>query len=905
MAGTVSERVTAAKSRAAACQETVGKPLLHIIDISSYIYRAYFAIRDLATSRGFPTNAIYGVTNMLLKVLRERQPTYLVLTFDAKPPTLRHRLYPAYKAHRPGMPPELVQQLDYIRRIIAALHLPTLEVEGYEADDLIATLTRLAREADLPVEIISGDKDLLPLAAEAVTLWDPMRDVTYTPEAIQEKFGLPPAGLVDLRALTGDPSDNIPGVPGIGPKTALKLLSRFQTLEGLLAHLSEIKEKKLRDRLTQYQEQARLSQTLLRLDDQVPVSVAVTALQPGPWDQPKLAELFAELEFSSLAKEISLGQNQGDFRLVTTLADLQEALAAIREEGKVALFCHGGPQHPMLSELQGVALSWQNGRGVYIPLQSGLAADRVWAVLGPVWSDAGITKISPDLKNARIWGQRLGQPLAGDRGDILLASYLLNPVRFDQTIENVALHYLGCHVPDPRELTGRPTPATALPLESAKVYAGSRSEAAWQLWPKLAQDLETAGLTALYQDLELPVLRVLAAMEYRGIGMDRDFLIRFGQDLDKEMSRLEGEIHQLAGETFLINSPQQLAMILFGRLGLPVQKKTRGRTAFSTDNEVLTALAAVHPIAAKVITYRTLGKLKSTYVDGLLRQLNPRTGRIHTTFVQSAAATGRLASRDPNLQNIPVRGELGAQIRQAFVAGPQQVFLSADYSQIELRLLAHFAADPILLTAFQAGEDIHRQTAAEVFGLHPELVSAEMRRQAKVINFGIIYGMSAFGLAKQLGVSQRLAQNFIDRYFARHDRVKAYLEETLAKARQTGWVSTLRGRRRPIPHLQSSNRSLRQEAERSAVNTPLQGSAADLIKEAMLAVQRRLEQKKLSAQLLLQIHDELLLEVPQEELTVTVKEVKEAMEDLAELNVPLLVDISVGKNWADLQRWRG
>ncbi len=898
MAGTVSPAISGATGASAS-----DKPVLHIIDISSYIYRAFFAIRDLATSRGFPTNAVYGVTNMLLKVLRERQPAYLVLTFDAKPPTFRHRLYPEYKAQRPGMPDALVQQLHYIRRIIAALHLPTLEVPGYEADDLIATLTRLAQEAGLAVEIISGDKDLLPLAGENVTLWDPMRDVTYTPSVIEEKFGLPPQALVDLRALTGDPSDNIPGVPGIGPKTAQKLLRQFPTLEELFTHLPEVKEKKLRERLAHYQEQARLSRKLLQLDDQVPLAVEVTALQPGPWDRETLAALFAELEFSSLAKEISRGRNQGDFRPLTSKAALQAAAAAIRQVGQVAVYCQSTPQHPMLATLMGIGLSWQAGAGVYVPLPGDLAEAEIWEILGPLWSDPGLAKIGPDLKNALIWGQRLGHPLAGDRGDILLASYLLNPVRYDQTIENVALHYLGKHLADPRELVGRPTAMADLPLEAATVYAGSRAAAAWELWPQLDKELQGAGLSALYDDLELPVLRLLAAMEYRGIGIDREFLARFGQELEEEMTALEREIYDLAGEPFLINSPQQLATILFDRLGLPVQKKTRGRTAYSTDNEVLTALAPWHPIAAKIITYRTLGKLKSTYVDGLMKQLNPQTGRIHTTFVQSAAATGRLASRDPNLQNIPVRGEQGSQIRQAFVAGPGQVFLSADYSQIELRLLAHFSQDPILVQAFQAGEDIHRQTAAEVFGLHPELVSKEMRRQAKVINFGIIYGMSAFGLAKQLGVNQRLAQNFIDRYFARHSRVKAYLEETLSTARREGWVTTLRGRRRPIPHLHSTNRTLRQEAERSAINTPLQGSAADLIKEAMLAVAARLQEKKLAGQLLLQIHDELLLEVPQAELTPTVREVKGAMEGLANLNVPLIIDISVGKNWGELRRW--
>jgi DNA polymerase-1 len=905
VARTGSERLKAAAAATAEASAAPGPPKLYIIDLSSYIYRAYFAIRDLATSRGFPTNAIYGVTNMLFKVLRERQPTFLVLALDARPPTFRHQLYPEYKSHRPGMPADLVRQLDYIRRIIAALGLPTLEVPGFEADDLIATLTRLAQEANLPVEIISGDKDLLPLAGPQVTLWDPMRDVTYTPEVIREKFGLPPERLVDLRALTGDPSDNIPGVPGIGPKTAQKLLSQFGSLDALLAHLPDIKEKKLRERLEAHQEQARLSRTLLKLEGQVPLGVEITALQPGPWDRPALAALFAELEFSSLVKEISQTPEAGELRPVTTIAALEEVVAAIRQAGQVAVYGHSNPQHPMLTELLGLGLSWQEGQGVYLPLTGALPPEQVWAYLGPVWSDAAVTKISPDLKNLLIWGERLGHPLEGARGDILLASYLLNPVRYDQNLDNVALHHLGCRLATVKELMGRPLEAAALPLAAAVTYAGSRAAAAWRLWPKLRAELQAADLTPLYEDLELPVLKLLAAMETRGIGLDQDFLRRFGQDLEREMLRLEQEIYQLAGEEFLINSPQQLAVILFEKLKLPVQKKTRGRTAYSTDNEVLNALAALHPIAAKVIAYRTAGKLKSTYVDGLMKQLNPQTGRIHTTFVQSAAATGRLASREPNLQNIPVRGEQGGQIRQAFVAGEGQVFLSADYSQIELRLLAHFSEDPILLAAFQAGADIHRQTAAEVFGLHPELVSSEMRRQAKVINFGILYGMSAFGLAKQLGVNQRLAQNFIDRYFASHDRVRAYLEATLAQARQQGWVTTLRGRRRPIPHLDSSNRTRRQEAERRAVNTPLQGSAADLIKEAMLAVAEALSRENFRGQLLLQIHDELLLEVPREELAATAAVVRRAMENLAELKVPLIVDISVGKNWGELQPWRG
>lgn len=877
---------------------------LYLLDISSYIYRAYHAIRELTTSRGFPTNAVYGVTNMLAKVLRERQPSYIALVFDARPPTFRHQLYPAYKANRPGMPEDLVKQLGYLRQIIAAWHLPTLEVPGYEADDLIATLTRQAREAGFQVEIISGDRDLLPLVQPGVTVWDPMRDILYTPEVIQEKFGVSPAALVDLRALTGDASDNIPGVPGIGPKTAQKLLQRYPSLEELLAHLDELPDARLRQRLWEHREQILQARQLLRLVDQVPLPVTVTDLKPGPPDRQELWRLFTELEFRKLAQEVLAARPQGEFRLCRDVRDWRELAMALALAGRTALWCLAGPQHPMLGELSGVAWAFRPGEGVYCPLGGTAVTQAFWEHLGPRWADPALAKLGADLKQAWLWGAKAGWELAGLTGDLLLASYLLNPTLFDQTLENVAAHYGGVKLPGPRELAGRPLAPPELPPELAAAYAGSRAAAVWELWPRLESLLKEQGLWLLYQELELPLLPVLAAMERTGIAIDLPLLQRLGVELEQEARRLEQEIYALAGGPFQIQSPQQLATVLFDRLQLPVQKKTRSRTAYSTDSEVLQALAAEHPIAGKISTYRSLVKLKSTYVDGLIRQVNPRTGRVHTTFVQSAVATGRLSSRDPNLQNIPVRGELGSQLRQAFVAAPGWLLLSADYSQIELRLLAHFSEDPVLLAAFRAGEDIHRQTAAEIFGIHPELVTPLMRRQAKVINFGIIYGMSAFGLAKELGISQRLAQDFINRYFARHPGVRQYCQRLLEQAREQGYVSTLRGRRRPVPQLTSRNHRQRQEAERIAINTPLQGSAADLIKEAMLRVDRSLKQAGLGGRLLLQIHDELILEVPQPEVAPTARLVRQAMEKAAELKVPLSVDIRVGPNWGDLQPWQ-
>jgi len=875
--------------------------VLYLIDISSYFYRAFHALPALSNSLGVPTNAAYGVTTMLLKVLRERQPQHLALVFDAKGPTFRHELYGDYKAHRPPMPEALVSQLPYIRKIIDALNLPSLMHEGYEADDLIGTLVRRAREEGFAVEIISGDKDLLPLVADGVDMWDPMKGVRYDPAAIREKFGLNPEELVEVRALAGDASDNIPGVPGIGEKTALKLIARYHSLENLLAHLDEIKEKALKTKLQEHADQARLSRQLTELDTQVPLAVDLEALHPGPPDREALRRLFVELEFSKLTKELGFdNQPKLTGSLVQGAEDLDRVVQAVRDAGEMGLCFVMSEQHPVLAEVAGVGVSWRTGEGAYIPLEPGASNRFAWEKLDPLWSDSGIAKVGADLKTALLLARRFGSELRGIVGDILLASYLLNPARYEQTLENVALHYLGLNLPSPRELAGRPSTAVGLDRDLACQYAANRAEVALGLWPGLKSGLQKEGLWDLYTGLELPLLGILARMEAQGMLLDQEFLRRFGQDLEAAMQRLEQEIYALAGEEFLIQSPQQLGRILFEKMKLTPQKKTRGKTAFSTDVEVLQALGQENPIAGKVLEYRSMGKLKSTYVDALLKLADPATGRLHTTFLQSVAATGRLSSRDPNLQNIPVRGELGGQIRQAFVPDTGHVFLSADYSQMELRILAHFSEDPTLLKAFQDQVDIHRQTAGVVFGIHPELVSADMRRQAKVVNFGIIYGMSGFGLAKQLGVSNRMANEFIQRYFAKYSRVKAYLEEILKQARERGWVTTLLGRRRQTPQINSSNRIVRQEAERSAINTPLQGTAADIIKKAMLEVESAMRGMGLSGPMLLQIHDELLFEVPRAELADTARLVRRVMEGVVRLKVPLTVDLRVGKNWGEM-----
>jgi DNA polymerase-1 len=873
---------------------------LYLIDISSYFYRAFHAIRGLSTSKGLPTNAAYGVTNMLLKVIKERRPHYLALVFDSKGPTQRHRDFPDYKAQRPGMPEELVMQLPYINKIIEGFRLPALRQEGFEADDLICTLVQQARQRGFRVEIISGDKDLLPLVQEGVDMWDPMKEVRYDPAAIREKYGLTPEELIEVRALAGDVSDNIPGVPGIGEKTAIKLIAEYHSLENLLARVNEIKQKALREKLTEYAEQARLSRRLTVLECAVPLQVDLEALQPGPPDREGLRRLFVELEFNKLVKELGFDTRPPETCLLIRSREALERLAAdLRAGGRLSLVFLTGEQHPVMAPLAGTALAWQTGAAAYAPFDSELPAEAAWQVLGPLWSDPAVAKVGADLKAAMLIAGRFGVEPANLAGDVLLASYLLDPARYEQNLENVALHYLGLNLAGPRELAGRPLGTMDLPPDLGCVYGASRAEAALNLWPLLQEELEREGLWELYANLELPLLAVLARMEALGIGLDQEFLRRFGQDLEEAMQRLEQEIYQLAGEAFLINSPQQLGRILFEKLHLTPQKKTKGK-ALSTDVEVLQTLAALHPLPAKILEYRTMGKIKSTNVEALLKLVNPATGRIHTTFQQSVAATGRLSSRDPNLQNIPVRGSLGGQVRQAFIPAPDHVFLGADYSQMELRLLAHFSADPLLLRAFREGVDIHRQTAAEVFGIHPELVSPEMRRQAKVVNFGIIYGISAFGLAKQMGVAQRVAGDFIQRYFSRHTRVQAYLDETLQTARERGWVATLLGRRRRLPNLTSANRILRQEAERAATNTPLQGTAADIIKKAMLEVEHALAAAGLTGRMLLQIHDELLFEVPESEVAATARVVRRIMQEAVILQVPLAVDLRAGKNWGEM-----
>ena len=883
------------------------KPPIYIFDGTSYIYRAFFAIRGLSTSTGIPTGATFGVTNMLYKVLSEKQPDYVAMVFDARGETFRHRQYEFYKANRPPMPDDMRPQVAYIKKIVEAFRLPTFEVEGFEADDVIATLTRRAREEGYPVIIVSGDKDLLQLVGEGVSVWDPMKDAHYGPAEIRERFGLEPRQLADVMALVGDAIDNVPGVPGVGEKTALPLIQRFGSVEALLASLEEVDKPRLRELLARHAEEARRSKELVLLDEAVPLEVDIPSLARRPFDTGRLKELFRELEFHRLLEELTPAARfeRGVQRLITTQPELEALAARLAGSAEVVvephLCCDRVCPSPVMARLCGLTLASPE-ESAYVALGEhpggrGLEPAQALATLAPLLEDQKQSKVLPSLKTAAIALAAHGLRLGGEVFDLGLASYLVNPEAHDHSLESIARERLDRRLgPEENNRSRKATPPTL--EEEAERFCG-RAQAALLCAPPLRRELAKANLEPLLRELEQPLALVLADMETCGVKVDTAALGEIAREFEEEMKRREADVFRLAGEEFNINSPKQLGRILFEKLRLPLGKRTAKRTGWSTDIEVLGQLALLHPLPKEVIEYRIISKLKGTYVDALPRLINPATGRIHTSYNQTVAATGRLSSSDPNLQNIPVRGELGQRIRRTFIAEDGWRLLSADYSQIELRLLAHLSGDAALAEAFREGRDIHTLTAAGAFGVHPELVTPEMRRQAKVINFGIIYGMSAFGLAKELGIGRREAQKYIDRYFARYPGVRRFWEGTLAQARERGWVETILGRRRYVPALASHTPHIRALAERTAINAPLQGSAADIIKKAMIELHRAMKDRKMRSRLILQVHDELVLEVPEAELEAAKGLVREKMTQAVKLSVPLEVNMASGHSWAE------
>ena len=882
---------------------------LFLIDGSSYIFRAFYAIRGLSTSKGFPTNAIFGFTSMLLKILKDHRPEAMAVVFDAKGPSFRSGIFREYKANRPPLSDDLSRQIPYIKEIVEAFRIPILEKEGYEADDLIGTVAKRARGEGIDVVIVSGDKDLLQLVDERVTQLDTMRDELYGPKEVEAKLGVKPSSIPDMMGLCGDPIDNIPGVPGIGKKTAQELIRRYGSLEALLERAEEDPgiRKRLKEAIRQNRQQALLSKQLATIDTQVPLEFRWEDFRLAPPDEERLKAIFRELEFHRFLKELFPERTLSEegYHLVTEKEDLEALVRRLRKAEGFALDLESTSRDPMMAQLVGFAISLSPHEAYYIPVGHDylgappqLPVDEVLTRLKGVLEDEGIKKYGQNIKYDYIILGRYGVKLRGISCDAMVAAYLLDPTRRVYNLESLAQQFLGHQMITYKEVVGKGEGFQKVELEQAKRYACEDADVTFLLAGELLGRLGQEGLKGLFERVELPLIEVLAEMEMWGVRVDVGQLGEFSKELEGRLWRLEEEIQRMAGVRFNLNSPQQVGKVLFERLGLPVKKRTK--TGYSTDVEVLQSLAREYEIARLLLEYRGLAKLKSTYVDALPKMINPETGRIHTSYNQTATATGRLSSSEPNLQNIPIRTEEGRRIREAFIPEEGWVLLGADYSQIELRILAHLSADPTLIEAFRREEDIHTRTACEVFGVGPDEVTPEMRREAKVINFGIIYGMSPYGLSKELGVEPKVAARYIEDYFRRYQGVKAFIEGVISEAKKRGYVTTLFGRRRPLPEINSSNRTARQFAERTAINTPVQGTAADLIKMAMVNIYRRIRKEGLQAKLIIQVHDELILEVKEEEMERAKGMVKEEMEGVSELRVPLKVEISAGKNWGEI-----
>ncbi|WP_420960288.1 DNA polymerase I [Brucella sp. IR073] len=970
---------------------------LFLVDGSGYIFRAYHALPPLTRkSDGLPVGAVSGFCNMLWKLLKDARntdvgivPTHFAVIFDYSSKTFRHQIYSDYKANRTAPPEDLVPQFGLIRQATRAFNLPCIEKEGYEADDLIATYARLAVEAGGDVTIVSSDKDLMQLVNHKVQMYDGMKDKQISVPEVIEKWGVPPEKMIDLQSLTGDSTDNVPGIPGIGPKTAAQLLEEFGDLETLLARAHEIKQQKRRENIVNYTEQARLSRQLVTLKNDVPIEVDLDALVLEPQDGPKLIGFLKAMEFTSLTRRVAettgtdaalvepvpvetqwgaeahgpdmevtvtvtsvevevkdaassqagsgsevltpaaLAKSRADsaigqkidttgYTCIRDLATLQQWIDEATENGVVAFDTETNSLLPMEAELIGLSLALAPGRAAYVPLahKSGagdllgggmlegqVPLDQALAALKPMLEDRSVLKIAQNMKFDWLIMHRYGIDVA-PFDDTMLISYALDAGPGGHGMDSLSERWLGHKTIHYKDVAGSGRTAVTfdmVDLERATAYAGEDADVTFRLWQALKPRLAAEGMASVYERLERPLVEVLARMEARGISIDRQILSRLSGDLAQSAAALEDEIYKLAGERFNIGSPKQLGDILFGRMGFPGGSKTK-TGQWSTSAQVLEDLAAAgHELPRKIVDWRQLTKLKSTYTDALPGYIHRETGRVHTCYAMAATSTGRLSSSDPNLQNIPIRTTEGRKIRTAFIAAPGHKLISADYSQIELRVLAHVADIPQLKQAFAEGMDIHAMTASEMFGVPVEGMPSEVRRRAKAINFGIIYGISAFGLANQLSIPREEAGQYIRTYFERFPGIRDYMESTKAFAREHGYVETIFGRRAHYPEIRSSNPQMRAFNERAAINAPIQGSAADIIRHAMIRMDDALERAGLSARMLLQVHDELVFEAPDEEVAETITVVRRIMENAAmpavSLSVPLQVDARAAQNW--------
>ena len=871
---------------------------LYLIDGSAYIYRAFFALPALNNSQGLQTNAILGFTTTLLKIIRERKPDGLVVAFDEKGPTLRHAEFTAYKAQRPPMPEGMSAQIPYIHRVVEALNIPAVRQAGYEADDLIGTLAHQAEQAGFDVVIVTGDKDMFQLLTPHVRIYDPVKDKWLGEAECLERFSVEPARVVEIMGLMGDAADNIPGVKGIGEKTAMKLIAQFKTIEELLRRVEEVTPPRIKALLVDQAENARLSRRLatIQLDSPVAFEPATYHLKPPHQDQ--LTDLLRELGFTTLLKSFQPSFSQAEANAVETELvqdepSAQRFVEGLPKGGALGVQCLLSSGPGVEADVRGIALS-TGEKTAFIPLDVQTYMRPIIALL----HDSTRTKVVHDLKSTLLAFHRIGVTLAGPYLDTMVADYLLNPNRRDHQLETVAFevldHRLGTgkkNNDDPKSLfDDEDTGSCEEAAEAASVLA--------KLAQPITQRLSEQGSLTLFTDVEMPLVPVLAEIERNGFLLDVEGLRRLSKELERDLDKIMETIAVVAGGEFNINSSKQLATVLFEKLGLKPIRKTK--TGYSTDEDTLTQLATQHELPAQIVHYRSLSKLKSTYVDALPALVNPETKRLHTSLNQTVAATGRLSSTEPNLQNIPVKGEYGLRIREAFIAPAGHTLLCADYSQIEPRILAHLSQDPRLLAVFAKGEDIHMATAMEIFGLPSSQITRDMRRVAKTVVFGIVYGISPFGLAQNIGVSQADAKKYIETFFEKFSAVRALMDRNIEEGKTKGYTTTILGRRRPIPELQSGDPVQRGFGERMAVNSPIQGSAADLIKVAMIDVNQRLHHEMPHAKMILQVHDELIFEVPEKDLEEAKHLVKTEMEATGKklgLSVPLKVDLGAGHNW--------
>ncbi len=878
---------------------------IYVIDISSYVFRAYHALPPLSNSKGEPTHAVAGVASMLLKLLREREPHGVIVAMDSRGKSFRKELYPDYKANRPPAPPDLEQQMIRVREIAEAWGMAPLEAPGFEADDIIATLVTQARAQGLRVVIVSADKDLLQLVGPDVVMYDTMRDKVFGAEETREKLGVEPEQVRDLLALMGDSSDNVPGVPSVGQKTAAKLLADYGSLDGVYENLEGITRKALKAKLSEHRDKALTARELVTLRHDVPIETdAVTGPYTGG-DTAALRTLFSELELTRLLAQLDPAPAiEGHYETITTAEGLARIATTIREINSFAMYSVMDIDDPIRAELVGVALSWVEGVSAYIPLghryigaPDQLSMVDATGVLGPLLENSLIPKRTLAKREEVFWAQR-GVTLRGVRFDPSLASYLLDPGRHAHRLEDLARQELDAELSKEDAVRGKGKKALnwdEVEVDAVAQYANERADYTFRLSELLTPRMHEGEFERLFFEVELPLASVLATMELTGIRVDTGLLETLSRVADTELQSLHARCTELAGHDFNVSSPRQLETILFDELELPVVKKTK--TARSTDQGVLEDLSLLHPLPQAILEYRSVSKLKSTYLDALPREVNPQTGRIHTRYNQLVAATGRLSSSDPNLQNIPIRTEMGRKVREAFVPREGWSMLSADYSQIELRVLAHLSRDPALVDAFSRGDDVHVQTACALFGVKPEEVTKQMRGEAKTVNFAVIYGQTQFALARNLKIERAEAQRYIDAFFDQYAGVKSFLDEVVEQARANGLVTTLLGRRRSLPDIRSKNHNLRAAAERIARNTPIQGSAADIMKVAMVQIQHDIEARRLQSRMVLTVHDELVFEAPADERKELERLVLDHMQNAVPLSVPLPVEAGWGANW--------